>query len=47
LAAEALAVFWVDALVVSLMVFFFLRGGSWNGRKNSAERAFTQKNKML
>jgi len=40
-------VFWVDALVVSLMVFFVIRGGSWNGRKNSAERALAQKNKIV
>jgi len=34
----------VDALEVSLMVFFFIRCGSWNGLKNSAEAANAQKN---
>jgi len=34
----------VDALEVSLMVFFFIRCGSWNGLKNSAEHANSQKN---
>jgi hypothetical protein len=43
LAAEGLTVFWVDALEVSLMVFFFILGGSWNGLKNSAEPANAQK----
>jgi hypothetical protein len=49
LAAEGLMVPCVDApvgaLEVSLMVFFFIRGGSWNGRKNSAESQGVQKNK--